>query len=77
MAARRDPKEIAVIEMEAENGTRICFEAYLRRGGRTFSLSLHLEKWEHPDTIADYLRAYADCLTSKTAVVNDCELPDQ
>lgn len=65
-------KEIEVIEFEAENGSVVTFEAYLRRAGRHFELNIHLSKWEHPDTIADYLTLFAELLTQKKAKVNDC-----
>jgi len=67
-----DTKEIEILEIEAENGSVVTFEAYLRRGGRHFELNVHLSKWEHPDTIADYLALFAELLTQKKAKVNDC-----
>lgn len=65
-------KDIEVVEVEAENGTTIVFESYLRRGGRHFELNLHLAKWEHPDTIADYLALFSELLREKRATVNEC-----
>lgn len=76
MATRSDKEEIEVVEMEASNGTTICFETYLKRSGRTFTLNIHLEKWEHPDTIAVYLTAYAELLKAKLAVVNETDILD-
>ena len=64
--------EVEVLEVEVENGTTIVFESYLRRGGRHFELNLHLAKWEHPDTISDYIAMFAEFLKQKKAIVNDC-----
>ena len=65
-------KEIEVIEIEAQNGSIVTFESYLRRGGRHFELNIHLTKWEHPDTIADYIALFSEFLREKRAIVNDC-----
>lgn len=68
--------EIEVTEFEAANGTTVLREAYLKRGARHFELNIHLEKWEHPDTIADYLAFYAEMLREKKVKVNDVSLFD-
>lgn len=73
---KSEEKEIEILEIEAENGTTIVFESYLRRGGRHFELNLHLAKWEHPDTISDYLSLFAELLRQKKAIVNDWEEVD-
>ena len=71
-----ESKEIEVFEIEAENGSIVTFEAYLRRNGRHFELNIHLTKWEHPDTIADYIALFSEFLREKKAIVNDCTEKD-
>lgn len=64
-------------EVLLDSGAVILFQSVLTRGGRQFDLSLSLEKWEDPRTVAGYLHLYADMLVAKKVTVNNIESLDQ
>lgn len=68
-----EAQEEYVNEVRMENGTTVLFSARTSRGHRQFDLTLYLEKWEAPQTIAQYLEIYAEMLAAKRAVVNNIE----
>lgn len=63
-------------EIQAENGTRIIFVSVTSRGYRQFDLSVSMEKWENPKTIASYLKTYAEMLAAGRACVNNSDALD-
>lgn len=73
MASEEEKQLPQVNEIQANNGTRITYQATLSRGFRQFDLIIHMQKWEAPETIAQYLRIYADMLVRKDALVNNVD----